>query len=309
MSGSSGHRRKKHAAHEEEHENHERWLVSYADMMTLLMVLFIVLFAISQVDQRKFAALKTGLTSGFGATENVPVTGGTGITQNDGVVPAAFGLDVGLGIKENTTTDQNNRAYQTGKGANSTSGGSTPASVKAAQAELQKFGAIERAIRKSLAPTGLQDKVRFRVTDRGLTVAIVADDVFFESASADLRPKGRLVLQSVGPVLAPLSNDIAVEGNANNLAISSAIYPSNWELSGARASAVVRYLIGVDSISPQRLSATGFGSSRPLYPPSDPRSVSYNRRVDLVVVSQQPAAVRALLPGLAKSLTNIGPGD
>ncbi len=174
---------------------------------------------------------------------------------------------------------------------------------------MQKFGAIERAIRKSLAPTGLQDKVRFRVTDRGLTVAIVADDVFFESASADLRPKGRLVLQSVGPVLAPLSNDIAVEGNANNLAISSAIYPSNWELSGARASAVVRYLIGTDNISPQRLSATGFGSSRPLYPASDPRSVSYNRRVDLVVVSQQPAAVRALLPGLAKSLTNIGPGD
>ena len=92
-------------------------------MMTLLMVLFIVLFAISQVDQRKFAALKTGLTSGFGATENVPVTGGTGITQNDGVVPAAFGLDVGLGIKQNTTTDDNNRAYQTGNGTSTTSGG------------------------------------------------------------------------------------------------------------------------------------------------------------------------------------------
>ena len=110
-------------------------------------------------------------------------------------------------------------------------------------------------------------------------------------------------------MLAPLPNDIAVEGNANNLAISSAIYPSNWELSGARASSVVRYLIGTDGIAAQRLSATGFGSSRPLYPASDPRSVSYNRRVDLVVVSQQPAAVRALLPGLAKSLTDIGPGD
>jgi chemotaxis protein MotB len=309
---SSGHggRRKKHAVHEEEHENHERWLVSYADMMTLLMVLFIVLFAISQVDQRKFAALKTGLTSGFGATENVPVTGGTGITQNDGVVPAAFGLDVGLGIKQNTTTNDNNRAYQTGKGSSTTSGGSAGTdNAKAAQAELQKFGAIERAIKKSLAGTGLQDKVRFRVTDRGLTVAIIADDVFFQSASADLRPKGRQVLQSVGPVLAPLANDIAVEGNANNLAISSPIYPSNWELSAARASAVVRYLIGTDGIPGQRLSATGFGSSRPLYPASDPRSVSYNRRVDLVVVSQQPAAVRALLPGLAKSLTDIGPGD
>lgn len=309
--GGHGGRRKKHAAHEEEHENHERWLVSYADMMTLLMVLFIVLFAISQVDQRKFAALKTGLTAGFGATENVPVTGGTGITQNDGVVPAAFGLDVGLGIKQNTTTDKNSNAYQSGQGSNSTSGGSAAndaakANQDAAKAELQKFGAIEKQIRKSLQGTGLQDKVRFRVTDRGLTVAIIADDVFFESASADLRPKGRQVLDAVGPVLDPLPNDIAVEGNANNLAINSPIYPSNWELSAARASSVVRYLIATSDVSPQRLSATGFGSSRPLYPASDPRSVSYNRRVDMVVVSQQPAAVRALLPGLGKSLTDLG---
>ena len=313
MSAGGHGRRTKHAAHEEEHENHERWLVSYADMMTLLMVLFIVLFALSQVDQRKFAALKTGLTAGFGATVNVPVTGGTGINQNDGVVPAAFGLDVGLGIKQNTTTDNNQTAYQSGQGADATSGGNTgnsandaAAAKKAAEAEVQKFGAIEKAIRKSLQGTGLQDKVRFRVTDRGLTVAIIADDVFFESASADLRPKGRQVLDSVGPVMAPLPNDIAVEGNANNLAINSPVYPSNWELSAARASTVVRYLIGASNIAAQRLSATGFGSSRPLFPASDPRSVSYNRRVDLVVVSQQPAAVRALLPGLGQSLTDLG---
>jgi chemotaxis protein MotB len=317
-------RRKRHAVHEEEHENHERWLVSYADMMTLLMVLFIVLFAISQVDQRKFAALKNGLTSGFGASENIPISGGTGIIDNDGVVPAPMSLDVGLGIKQTTTTGKNNRAYQNGNGTGQTgSGGAASASsagaaaasgqsgqdaLKKAQAEVQHFAAIEKAIRKSLAGTGLQDKVRFSVTDRGLTVAIIADDVFFASASADLRPKGRQVLESVGPVLAPLPNDIAVEGNANNLKIKSDVYPSNWELSGARASSVVRYLISTDGLAAKRLSATGFGSSRPLYPSSDPRSVSYNRRVDLVVVSQQPADVRALLPGLSKQLTDIGAG-
>jgi chemotaxis protein MotB len=313
--------RKRHAVHEEEHENHERWLVSYADMMTLLMVLFIVLFAISQVDQRKFAALKDGLTSGFGASENIPVSGGTGIIDNDGVVPAPMSLDVGLGIKQTTTTGQDNRVYQNGKGTGQTaSGAGTSAgaasgsaannqeALKKAQAEVQHFAAIEKAIRESLSGTGLQDKVRFNVTDRGLTVAIIADDVFFASASADLRPKGRQVLESVGPVLAPLPNDIAVEGNANNLKIKSDVYPSNWELSGARASSVVRYLISTDGLAAKRLSATGFGSSRPLYPASDPRSVSYNRRVDLVVVSQQPADVRALLPGLSKQLTDIGAG-
>lgn len=312
---STGRRGKKHAAHEEDHENHERWLVSYADMMTLLMVLFIVLFAISQVDQRKFAALKDGLTAGFGASESIPITGGTGINETDGVVPAPVSLDVGLGIKQNATTGQNNRAYQAG-GSDTSAAGSgasggaatTAATIKAAQAELSKFAKIEKQIRDSLKGTGLQNSVRFQVTDRGLTVAIIADDVFFASASADLRPKGIVVLESVGPVLAPLPNDISVEGNANNLAISSSIYPSNWELSGARASAVVRYLIANDGIDETRLAATGFGSSRPLYPASDPRSVSYNRRVDLVVETTQPAAVRALLPSLGNNLTNLGTG-
>ena len=123
-------------------------------MMTLLMVLFIVLFAISQVDQRKFAALKTGLTAGFGATENVPVTGGTGITQNDGVVPAAFGLDVGLGIKQNTTTNDNNRAYQTGKGSQHDERGSgrDRSNAKAARAELQKFGGHRAGDQEVAAP-------------------------------------------------------------------------------------------------------------------------------------------------------------
>ena len=110
------------------------------------------------------------------------------------------------------------------------------------------------------------------MTDRGLTVAIIADDVFFASASADLRPKGVVVLQSVGPVLAPLPNDISVEGNANNLAIDSAVYRRQLG-SPCPGGSVVRYLISNDGIDPTRLSATGFGSSRPLYPASDSRSV------------------------------------
>jgi chemotaxis protein MotB len=244
----------------------------------------------------------------------VPISGGTGIIETDGVVPAAVSLDVGLGVKQNTTTGQNNRAYQTGggtaatSGSGSSSGASAAANIKAAQAELTKFAKIEKQIRDSLKGTGLEDSVRFQVTERGLTVAIIADDVFFASASAELRPKGVVVLQSVGPVLGPLPNEISVEGNANNLAISSAIYPSNWELSGARASSVVRYLISNDNIDPTRLSATGFGSSRPLYPASDSRSVTYNRRVDLVVETTQPAAVRALLPSLGNNLSNLGTG-
>ena len=117
-------------------------------------------------------------------------------------------------------------------------------------------------------------------------VALVSDDVFFESASATLRPRGIAVLQAVAPAVRPLPNDIAVEGHANRLRLTTTdIYPTNWELSAARAAGVVRWLIANGDMRASRLSATGYGSSRPMFPASDPRSISFNRRVDIVLVS------------------------
>jgi chemotaxis protein MotB len=297
--------------HEEEHENHERWLVSYADMMTLLMVLFVVLFAIGQVDQRKFAMLKEGLSQGFGATASVPISGGKGISEMDGAAPSPVDISLGMGIKSNENQGEQssgNRDSSSG-GKSSDLGGTTTIKGTAAQAaalrEVQKLGDIERRIRQALKKHGLQDDVRFKVTERGLVVALISDDVFFESASAQLRPRGRLVLQAVDPTIRSLPNAIAVEGRANRLTISSRLYPTNWELSGARAAGVVRWLAGSGGISVQRLSATGYGSSRPLYPVSDPRSIRFNRRVDLVLVSNQPPEVRALLPRLATGLSDL----
>ncbi len=306
MSARKGRQR---GAHEEEHENHERWLVSYADMMTLLMVLFIVLFAISQVDQRKFAALKEGLTSGFGATVNVPVTGGTGIIENDGVVPEAVNLDVGLGVKQNATTGKDQTSYKdsaTGSTRSRTAGAAGGSrNVEAAMKEIQRLKEIEKAIRSALQARSLQDDVRFKVTERGLVVALLSDDVFFTSASAVLQPRGVQVLAAIAPVIRPLPNAIAVEGHANSLPITSVLYPSNWELSAARAAGVVRWLAGPGSMAQTRLSATGYGSSRPLYPASDPRSIRFNRRVDLVLLSDQPPEVRSLLPKLAAGLSDL----
>jgi chemotaxis protein MotB len=114
-----------------------------------------------------------------------------------------------------------------------------------------------------------------------------------------------MVLQAVDPTIRDLPNPIAVEGHANHLTITSSLYPTNWELSGARAAGVVRWLAGPGGIPVRRLSATGYGSSRPLYPVSDPRSIRFNRRVDLVLVSNQPPEVRALLPKLAHGLSDL----
>jgi chemotaxis protein MotB len=293
MAGHGGGRRG--GAHEEEHENHERWLVSYADMMTLLMVLFIVLFAISQVDQKKFAALKDGLAQGLGSTTNVVVSGGTSINSTDGVAPAAVNIG-GSGAAQSPAKG----AQQSPSGA-----GSAKDNLAAARREAANLAAIERKISAALRAKGLDDSVRFKVTDRGLVVALVSDDVFFANASADLRPKGRVVLRAVGPVLRTVTQDIAVEGHANHLALRSSAYPSNWELSAARAGSVVRYLQSDDGLAATRLSATGFGSSRPLYPSSDPKAIRFNRRVDVVLLSDQPSAVRSLVPKIAPQLSTL----
>lgn len=276
-------------------------MISYADMMTLLMVLFIVLFAISQVDQKKFAALKEGLTAGFGSTSTMPLSGGKAILDQDGVVPAPVDLSTGMGSKS-AGQAKGGQAEQENQAASAQP--TQQQAVQMAKQEAARLAAIEARIRAALDKEHLRSDVKFRITDRGLVVALISDDVFFENASAELRPRGKAVLRAVGPVLRPLPEEIAVEGHANRLKIRGGLYPSNWELSSARASGVVRYLISAEHVATRRLSATGYGSSRPLYPASDSRAIRYNRRVDLVLLSQQPAAVRTLLPQIAPQLTD-----
>lgn len=296
MSRASRGRRGAHA--EEEHENNERWLVSYADMITVLMALFIVLFAISQVDQQKFVELRNGLAHGFGSSSTVPVNGGTGLLTDDGTVPNPTRLDVRAAPKPVNLTG--NGQGGSAEGASGPVDGTDPAATRAAAAkEVARLQEIERQLASALEARGLGDRVRFRVDERGLVAAVVADDVFFDSASAEIRPTGRRVLETLAPVLRGLPEDIAVEGHANHLPISGSVYPTNWELSAARAASVVRHLAGAGKVPATRMSATGFSDTRPLYPRSSPQALAGNRRVDLVIVSQQPAAVRALLPVLA----------
>lgn len=289
-----GRGRSRRGGHEEEHENHERWLVSYADMITVLMALFIVLFAISQVDQQKFVQLKSGLAEGFGASSAIPIEGGTGMLSSNGSVPNPAQLEVDAAPAPVDLVDG-------GGDAGDESARQAQARLDAAEAELDRLQQIQAALEAALDAQGLGDHVRFRVTERGLVAAVVADDVFFASASAQIQPKGLDVLDAMAPVLAQLEEPIAVEGNANHLQMTGGAYATNWELSSARATAVVRHLIDRGRMAPDRLSATGYGDTRPLFPIHDPQAVSGNRRVDLVVLDQQPAAVRDLIPQIAEA--------
>ncbi|WP_432493399.1 OmpA/MotB family protein [Kineococcus gypseus] len=297
---SAGKRRHKHEEHDE-HVNHERWLVSYADMLTVLMALFIVLFALSQVDQLKFAQFKAGLQEGSAST-NLVLSGNQGINEVDnGADPVNLKLLSGGDPMEPAQAQQVLDSAQRAQ---------SQADLEAARDEVQDYREVIERIDQALAANGDQDQVTYRITADGLIVGLVADKVFFANASADVEPTGQRVLAAIGPILAALPNDLAVQGHTNSLPLSATTrYRDNWDLSSARANTVVTRFIAADGVSPQRLSGTGYADSRPLYPHEDPKALAGNRRVDLVVASPSSDAVKALLPEVAATTPTDGPAE
>jgi chemotaxis protein MotB len=151
--------------------------------------------------------------------------------------------------------------------------------------EVDNLKKAEAALKAALARAGVPRGATFRFDERGLVVTVATDKVLFDSASADLRPQGRVILDALAPTLAGLPNRISVDGHTNSLPISSPRFPSNWELSTDRATGVLRYLTGAGHIPPARLSAAGYADTRPLLPPADPRALVVNRRVEVVVLA------------------------
>jgi chemotaxis protein MotB len=282
-------RAKKHE--EEEHENHERWLVSYADMVTLLMVLFIVLFAISQVNISKFEELANGLASSFGGPVSVVQSTAETPSVLDG---RAMPVDIGsaIGPRQDVEQDALDRAAAEAAAERAQR---IAAEARSAHDEL---AAARARIEAALAAAGHSGAARYEIDERGLVVHIVADAVLFDAEKAVLRPGGRQILDAVAPTLTALPNVLRIEGHANHLPVTAGgPWPSNWELSGYRASTVLRHLSG-DGVPEFRMSATGYSSTRPLVPESDPDALSVNRRVDIVVLSSASAEANALLPGI-----------
>jgi chemotaxis protein MotB len=293
-------RPKKHE--EEEHENHERWLVSYADMVTLLMCLFIVLFAMSQVDKAKFAALASGLSASFGA----PITALPGSTPESSVLDALPGaVDIASAIPPDATVQE----AEVDAAAAAAAAERAKRVAAEAAAAYDELAAAREQLEAALAAAGHAGAARYEIDERGLVVHIVADAVLFDAEEAVLRPEGRQILDAVAPTVTGLPNVLRVEGHANHLPVTAGgPWPSNWELSGYRASTVLRYLAG-DGVPEPRMSATGYSSTRPLVPESDPNALSVNRRVDIVVLSNASAEANALLPGIEATHTATDPAQ
>jgi chemotaxis protein MotB len=270
----SARRHKKGGHHEEEHENEERWLVSFADMMTLLFCLFMVLFAISSVNTSKFEALQKALQNAFSGKilsggEAVMETGNEKPPNKPGAEPPLPALTPLQALA--TTSIEKTQS-------------------KAAEKENQDFKKLKERIDALVEREGLTGKVQTTVRKRGLVVELLTDNVFFDSGQAVLKPGALSLLDHLGDVLrAEREHPIVVEGHTDSQPISTSQYPSNWELSGARASSVVRTFAS-DGVPSGRLSGALYGAEDPTASNATPDGRSRNRRVDVILtrLHQEP---------------------
>jgi chemotaxis protein MotB len=279
--------RRKHAAHEEEHENHERWLVTYADMITLLMVLFIVLFAMSTVEEKKFNALKAGLAAGFGQSTSV-LDGSSSILDQPG-------MSVAAPINPNKIAESPEIKEIQTSAVTAAMAKQQQARYAEASTEADRLRGIESRLLTALRRRGLEDDVRTTIDGRGLTVSLVSRHVVFANNLASFTDRGRLIVRTIAPILRELPDRLAIEGHTNQVKVKPKYFASDWDLSAARAITVLRYLNERQDVPARRLSAVGFGNIKPLVDPALPQSQELNKRVDIVVLSSLNEESKELL--------------
>jgi chemotaxis protein MotB len=264
-------KRRHRGGHDEDHEEDEgeRWLVSFADMMTLLFALFMVLFSISSVNVSKLQVLQKVLQDAFSGKI---LSGGTAVMESGSDTKA-----------EKAAPEPPTPALSPLASLNTEAPKSASDSAKQAAAEQQDFQALKRRIDHLAKEHGLQGKVTTEVRRRGLVVQLLTDKVFFASGSAVLQPHATTLLDPLSKVIAgEREHPVIVEGHTDSQPVHSAQYPSNWELSGDRAAAVVRVLIH-GGVLEKRLSLAGFAAEVPAATNSTAAGRAHNRRVDVVL--------------------------
>ena len=239
---------------EEEHENHERWMVSYADFLTLLSAFFVVMYAISSVNEGKYRVLSESIVSAF---RNETVSSGG---QSIVVIQASSSQP--KQVEPNKTQDL------------------------AKQRQREKMRNVAKDILEVLAPLVQEGKVRVLETTRGVTIEI-NDSILFSPGQAQLHPTSVKAMQAVAEVLAASDFPIIIEGHTDNVPINTLQFPSNWELSAVRATTVLR-LFADAGVGAERLTAIGYGETRPVEPNLLAEGRARNRRVTIMIESVVP---------------------
>jgi chemotaxis protein MotB len=241
--------------HEEEHENHERWLVSYADFITLLFAFFVVMYAISSINTGKYRVLSDSLGSAFGR-------------EAPQVPPTRAQIELGLnGLK--------------------------PLAVLRREAAVRRDSAqlatVSRNLQQTLSPLIAQGKVQVTQSSRGINVTINSS-VLFATGEARLTNDAKDILKSVAQTLKDDRHAIQVEGHTDNVPINTPQFASNWELSSARAGSVVR-LFAENGVGEARMLAIGHSATQPIDSNDTTEGKAHNRRVEVMILASVPPPV------------------
>ncbi len=239
------------------HENAERWLLTYADLITLLMVFFVVLYSMSSADSTKFKAISVALQQ-------------------------AFNLDV---LKGQAATSIGEAAAQPAPPIDSLINDAQVPQVSRLQSKIQAV--VDGVLQSPDVSVSI---------DREGVVIRMSGSYLFDSGRAELKPNSLAILDAVSAELRLQPNDIRVDGHTDSTPIDSPRYPTNWELSVARALAVTRYLTESDSLPSGRLMAAGFGEFRPLAPNDTRDHRAMNRRVEIHLLSSTTSTVQVAIP-------------
>lgn len=277
----------------------ERWLITYADMLTLLLAFFIIMYSISKADAQRFKKFQEGMQQAFhlGVLEgrdavSVQDTAGgmVGVDSSNQMGPVTLPASVAPlplpTISEAIAAPS--RVAIVGISSQPTPADATPTAEEGAiadsipAAEVQTAQQIQTEL-QGIVPTGAQGDVAVELRPEGIVIS-VSGLLLFDSGDADLQPQARQILDRVAESVRALPYDIRIEGYTDSIQPSGGPYPSNWELSSARALSVTHYLIDHGSIDAKRLSAAAYAEFHPVAPNDTREGRMRNRRIDLVLI-------------------------
>lgn len=240
---------------EPEKDNSQRWMLTYLDLITLLMVFFVLMYAMSSIDTKKYTIVSKSL--------NMALGGGTGYV---------------IGSGGNSTIDLGNAVTATST--------STESNDQKLPADSNSMELIRKQLDNYLNDEKLNNDVIVEVNERGLDVRL-KDSILFDSGKADIKESSRNSVIKIGKILNKIDGYIRVEGYTDNVPIKNQSYSSNWQLSAIRATNVVELLIGNAGIEPGKISAVGYGEYRPIADNSTPDGRAKNRRVEIVIMNSK----------------------
>jgi chemotaxis protein MotB len=246
----------------EPHVNHERWLVSYADFITLLFAVFVVLYAMGQSDKKKVEEVMQSIQSSFGMA-----TAGANAAKMNVIPSQAITVIPSLKPEIKINPMGRSRSGQT-----------------KTRADEKDFRQIKSAVEAYLVKQGAQSKVTLEITRRGLIVSL-KEAGFFNSGQASIKPEAYELINAIAEVMTQYNNPLRLEGHTDNMPISTSQFPSNWELATARATNGLKYLLKNFDVDANKISATGYAEFRPIADNTTSEGRARNRRVDLVMLS------------------------